>query len=151
MLRFKLACSLLIPLLGFFFAATVEACPQDGTRVFYCRTTNNKTVEVCDLGTKISYSFGRAGRQPELALAVPRNQATSYQWQGIGRYMSYSVTIPNGNTKYEVFLSVDRLSDDHPLEAGINVSVDDRHLATIECAPNSLYQSLEGIDLPLEQ
>lgn len=66
--------------------------------IFSCTTTKGKTVEVCDAGSTIKYSFGKKGAPPEMALAIPRAAASTRQWDGMGRYMSYSVQIPNGNT-----------------------------------------------------
>lgn len=107
-------------------------------------------MEVCDAGAKISYRFGRLGQSPEMALSVPRAQATTWQWQGVGRYLSYRVTIPNGTTAYSVFFSADRLSDNHDIDAGINVEVNGELVATIPCRADSLEQQLEGIDLRSE-
>lgn len=51
----------------------------------------------CDSGWTLGDVFSRAGR-PETVLNVPRAQATSFQWQGMGRHIHYAVDIPNGNT-----------------------------------------------------
>jgi hypothetical protein len=61
------------------------------------------------------------------------------------------VTIPNGDTHYEVFFSADRLSDYHTIDAGINVTVKRDHVATVKCRTNTLEQQLEGIDLAQDQ
>lgn len=128
-------------------AVAVNACPPDASRIFYCLTTNKKEVEVCDAGAQISYRFGRIGQVPEMALSIPRAEVTTWQWPGIGRHLSYSVTIPNGTTRYRVFFSVDRLSDDHDIEAGIDVEINGEHVARIPCRVDTLEQRLEGINL----
>lgn len=126
--------------------AVQAACPGDST-IFSCTTTNRKFVEVCEAGKVIQYTFGRRGKTPELALSAPRNKASTFQWPGVGRYINYSVTIPNGNTTYQVFFSADRLTEEHEIEAGINVEVDGEHVATVDCKPSSVIHNMEGIDL----
>lgn len=70
---------------------------------------------------------------------------------GMGRYISYSVTIPSGTAKYEVFFSVDRLTEEHEIEAGTYVTVNAQHVAIVNCRAGTLVQKLEGIDLPLDE
>ena len=66
----------------------------------------------------------------------------------MGRSISYTVEIPNGDTRYVVFWSADRLSDKHPVEAGVGVDRDGTRLATVRCVDNQrLVQAIEGIDL----
>ena len=45
--------------------------------IFSCTTTKGKTVEVCDAGSTIKYSFGKKGAPPEMVLAIPRRSRTS--------------------------------------------------------------------------
>lgn len=143
----------------FYFALTAvmlpvaaqAACPKDNT-IFACTTTNGKFVEVCDAGKVIQYTFGRSGETPELALSVPRDQASTFQWPGVGRYINYSVKIPNDNTTYQVFTSAERLFEgdedtDASYTAGINVEVDGRHVATVDCKMDTVIDNMEGIDL----
>lgn len=63
--------------------------------------------------------------------------------------MNYSITIPNGNTKYTVFTSLDRVSDEHEFEAGVIVSIDDEETARILCK-DPIEHNLEGVDLKQE-
>lgn len=125
-------------------SASVEAACKAKT-IFSCTTTKGKTVEVCDAGEKIQYSFGKKGAAPEMALAVPRAAATTYQWSGIGRSMTYSVQIPNGRTLYEVFSSADKISQQ--VTFGINVVVDGQPAATLACKPGTVIDNLEGVAL----
>lgn len=134
------------------FLGTVQsaaaACGSGSSTVFYCITAKGKQIQVCDGGKTIDYSFGRPGVTPELAISVPRAKASTSQWQGIGRYMSYSVDIPNGATVYQVFWGTDRLSDDHGIEAGVHVVVKGKQIATVTCVDqDSFVQNMEGIDL----
>ena len=83
---------------------------------------------------------------PELAITVPREMATTSQWRGIGRWISYSVTITNGNTNYTVFTDLDRMTEAHEFEAGVSVDVNDKEIARILCI-EPIVHHLEGIEL----
>lgn len=116
--------------------------------VFACTTTKGKVVQVCDATKTLTYAYGKPGQTPELALSVPRKAASTYQWPGAGRWMSYSVSIPNGSTEYRVFWGMDRLDEDHAIEAGIVVSMRGREVASFACSPHhAIVQNIEGIDL----
>ncbi len=140
--------SLLVALLA--STADVRAdCEGAEKRLFFCNTVNDKVIELCDAGATIHYRFGRPNATPELALRVPRHLATTWQWQGIGRWMRYSVEVPNGDTHYDVFFSVDRLSDEHPVEAGVEVTINRQQVARVACRDDgAFFQQLEGVDLP---
>lgn len=128
--------------------ATTDACAEGEAEVFYCPTTNGRHVRLCDAGHTLRYAYGRPGMRPELSLSVPRQLARTSQWEGIGRWISYAVRIPNGEFSYMLFWGADRISDDHPIEAGIHVERGDALLSTILCRPDTARQALEGIDLP---
>ena len=129
-----------------FSHSVLAACPSQSKTVFHCTTTNNKVIQVCDAGNMISYSFGKANATPELAITVPRNKVTTYQWQGIGRYENYAINIPNGKTIYRVNDSLDKMSQQYT--AGVEVSNNDKLLATVECAANKKITSkIQGIKL----
>lgn len=124
------------------------ACSVDSNTLFYCQTKSvGKEITLCDAGKTISYAFGKKGKKPELAISVPRSEASTFQWQGIGRWMSYSVNIPNNGHVYNVFWGVDRLTDEHAIEAGVNVEKNGDVLATIYCQEKGLVSNLEGVDL----
>lgn len=128
-------------------ASAQAACPSAKATVFSCTTAKAKVIEVCDLGKSIGYSFGPAGK-PELALQVPRAQASTRQWEGIGRTISYSVDVPNGATVYSVFWAADRMSDEHEISAGVEVIIKGKTAATVACDPKKkIVQGMEGIDL----
>jgi hypothetical protein len=131
-------------------ASTHSEC-QAASLIFSCTTTKHKRVEVCDSGSKITYSFGKLGSKPELALSIPRASASSHQWDGMGP-MSYSVNIPNGNTVYSVFWTAQRDPDAaQPISAGVDVQIDGASAATVECVPDTAQQNIEEIDLPPAQ
>ena len=130
------------------FAQSAYAKCEGGSKtVFSCLTTKGKQIEVCDAGETIEYSFGKPKGKPEIVVKVPRSHASTSQWGGMGRYMSYSVDIPNGKTTYNVFWGVDRLTDEHAIEAGVNVLISNKMAATIKCSGKNIKQEIEGIDL----
>ena len=144
----------MIKLLVLFFSAAAllspsayAACAAGSETLFTCTTAKGKVIEVCDAGKTITYSFGSRQTKPEIALSVPRDKATTYQWEGIGRYMSYAVDIPNGSTTYSVFMGMDRLSEAHAVEAGVHVLNNGKLLATVNCTDKSLVGNLEGVKL----
>ncbi|WP_323011288.1 hypothetical protein [Castellaniella sp.] len=126
------------------------ACPNDKL-IFACTTAKGKAVAVCDSGETLQYNFGKKGQSPELSLSVPRSEASTFQWDGRGNSITYSVQIPNGNTAYEVFVSTDRMSEEHEMVAGINVEVSGQHVSTITCQIDTLQHDIEDISLkPVE-
>jgi hypothetical protein len=128
-------------------SSAYAACDKNGRLLFACATANGKHIELCDYGETLAYVFGRSLAQPELALRVPRAQASTWQWQGVGRDESYSVDVPNGNTSYSVFWSRDRMTEKAALEAGVYVLVKQKLTATVKCLPESVQSHLQGVDL----
>ena len=145
---------LLIPLiLSVCFTATASAsCKKPSKTVFSCVTGKGKLIEVCDSGKTIDYSFGNPDSKPEIVVRKPRKDASTTQWGGMGRHMSYSVEIPNGTTTYSVFWGVDKLMEgdktEPPIQAGVSVEVNKKQVATIMCNNRKpIVQEIEGIDL----
>ena len=130
-----------------FAPAVHAACAAGGGMLFSCLTGKGKQVELCDEGKTIAYAFGRPDETPELALRVPREQASTSQWDGIGRYESYAVDVPNGDTVYSVFWSRDKLADAPGVEAGVYVLRKGRLIATVQCAPGRVDSRLQGVRL----
>ena len=124
-------------------------CGPGQTTVFSCLTAKGKRIQVCDAGATIDYSFGKPDAPAEIVVRAPRAQAATSQWGGVGRYISYSVQVPNGNTTYTVFTSVDKMADQPKTEAGVHVEVKRKLVATVQCAPEQpLVERLQGIALP---
>ena len=123
------------------------SCESEKKTLFSCTTKAGKRIELCDAGKAISYSFGKSASKPEIAISVARNTALISEYQGFGRYMTTAVAIPNGNTEYQVFFSVDKL-EDHKIESGVHVSINDKHVATIHCDPaRNLINNMEAAGL----
>ena len=127
--------------------AISSACTSDESLIFSCTTKKMKVVEVCDAKKSIKYSFGKKGATPELALAVPRNEVTTNQWDGMGSSMYYDVNIPNGNTIYTVYWEAVRDAEEGDVSAGIEVEVGSKNVASIECDMGTVKQNLEGVKL----
>ncbi len=124
------------------------ACDKGATTVFSCVSKQGKRIQVCDAGKVIAYSFGHPNAKPEIVVLAPREQASTYQWRGVGRAIHYSIEVPNGDTTYRVFWSLDRLSETHRIDAGVEVEVGRKHVATVQCAEGKpILQKIEGIQL----
>lgn len=137
----------IIPVLAVLFTSNVSAKCEQSKTLFSCLTTKGKQIEVCDAGKTIGYSFGKPQKKPEIAIDVPRELASTYQWAGVGRTMSYAVDIPNGKATYSVFYGVDRLTEDHAIEAGVNVLINNELVTTVNCSGKNIVSNLEGVDL----
>ena len=59
-------------------------------------------------------------------------------WMGIGRYMNENMTFVNKDVSYRVYSSLDRLSEDLELQAGIDVIVSDQIIASLTCDTESI-------------
>ena len=126
----------------------IAACGKGSETIFSCITGKGKVIELCDSTKTIDYSFGKPTEKPEIVVSVPRTIASTTQWAGIGRWRNYSVEIPNGNTVYSIYWSVDSLARKNAIEAGVNVEIDQKNAATIKCVgEDKIVQHLEGIDL----
>lgn len=145
---------LLLTLVGSCLAPSLALaeCGKGTQTVFSCTTAKGKVIEVCDAGKTIDYSFGKPDSKPEIVVKAPRQAASTTQWQGIGRTMSYSVEVPNGNTRYSVFWSVDKMMEgdtqEPAIEAGVAVEINQKPVATVRCDNKKpIVQEIEGIDL----
>ncbi len=114
--------------------------------LFSCVTNEGQEILLFETDDTIDYSFGDPGKKPELDLKVPRDRASTWQWKGVGRAMSYTVDVPNGDTSYSVFWSVDRLSEKKAVEAGVRVHRDRKTLATVYCT-DKIVSNLQGVKL----
>lgn len=133
-------------------ATTAQAvCPANSETLFACTAKKTgKLIEVCATATTIQYSLGRPKIKSELALSVPKSQVSTYQWEGIGRVMAYSINIPNGDVEYRVYSGAEKASEEHPdglAFAGVHVVKKGRQIADVACADNTVKSALEGLTL----
>jgi hypothetical protein len=137
----------IVPVVAILWAANVHASCEGSKTLFFCNTVKGKQIEVCDAGDTINYSFGKAKQTPEIAIKVPRDKVSTYQWAGVGRSESYAVDIPNEKAIYNVFWGVDRLTEDHAIQAGVNVLINNKLVTTVKCAEKNLVSNIEGVNL----
>ncbi|WOD41704.1 hypothetical protein [Nodosilinea sp. E11] len=114
--------------------------------LFSCQTENDKLIKLYDFGDTIQYSFGPENN-PEIVLDIPRDEASTYQWAGVGRSIYYSIDIPNANTVYTVFISEDRLLEGRPVAGGVDVLINNEYVTTVNCANEDIISNLMGVDL----
>ena len=124
--RALVLCLLPLPALADCPGQTFVSCPVDGGR----------WLEVCIGAEDFSYAFGPRSA-PELRLSVPMAAGTVTPWSGVGRAIWSAVGFPNAGHVYEVWASVDRLTENPVPEAGVNVLRGDDLLAQIECQPGT--------------
>lgn len=137
-----------ISLICLFSTQLHAKCDKGTETLFFCKIQkSSKLLEVCDAGKTIEYSFGKRSKKPELSLALPRENVSTYQWGGVGRYENYSVIIPNGDTIYNVFWGVDKLAEGFPVEAGVMVEIKGRQVAKILCVNKTVVHKLIGVNL----
>ena len=123
-------------------------CDKGSTTVFSCLSAKGKLIQVCDSGKTIDYSFGKPNLPSELIVHASRSEVSTFQWKGFGRYISYAVEVPNGDTTYNVFWGMDRLTDEHSIDAGVMVEVNNKYVATVKCVgEKNIVQNIEGINL----
>ncbi len=131
-----------------------SATSNERKQLFSCWTKDTKQISLHDAGDTIEYRFGKIEyaleQQPkfvaELELKVPRAEVENYQWSGFGRNMLYSVTVPNGNVRYRVFWSLDKLDKTHTPEGGVEVIENGKSIATVNCQ-GEMVNNLKGFAL----
>lgn len=107
--------------------------------IFECTTKGGKVIKLTETADTVRYSFGKPNR-PELVLDTDIVSAVYRPYQGVGRYMNYSVQVQNddahGTTSYQVFTSADKNSD--ATKAGVLVTTHDKKEKEILCHPNKI-------------
>ncbi len=110
-----------------------------------CSTGASRQVTVCLSGDSVTYSYGKRGKAAELDLTVPLSDSPYTPWNGIGRYMSDSITFHNAGYAYEVWQSVDKMSPDKSPAYGVNVLQDEDVLKTLACNPGAQAQPFDRL------
>jgi len=114
-------------------AETFVSCDVgDGRRLEVCINPGNMTQ-----GGTFTYSFGPEGA-PELQLMTPMSAMTVQPWSGVGRAIWAAVGFPNDEYRYEVWHSLDRLTENAVMEAGVNVMQGDAPIASFACQPGGI-------------
>lgn len=123
--------------------ASAQARP--GRVIFACTMQGSgKKVEVRDLGTGLTYAFGRDLSRPELRVTRPYSGWTRTPWKGIGRAIYDALNFTNGGVRYSVYSSHDRLdlTDRH----GIWVEVPGRNPVELVCRNSTVITRIQGFD-----
>jgi len=113
------------------------ACPGGSETVLSCLVGGSQRLELCLSDTHASYLFGVPGEMAELALAEPIETIAHHPWMGVGRSIWESTTFRNGDYAYEVYISLDRLSEDHETESGVIVWRGEDEIAQLSCDPGT--------------
>jgi len=112
-------------------------CTNAERLIFSCTTTNQKKVALCDSGSALRYIFARHTGKPEMNLTVPLSMVSVTQTSSMD-----TVRIPTGNTVYSVF---DQTSEGGARDAGVNVEINGRHAATVQCEPSSVESLIDNL------
>lgn len=124
--------------------------PKDQTLLFCEIQQSGKILEVCDRGETLSYLFGKKGK-PELALIIPRKNASTTQWEGLESPEIYSVTIPNGDAKYKVFWRIEKVVKGPTETFGVIAEVKGKEVVKLNCISKTVDQNLVDVNLKPEE
>jgi len=127
--------------------AALAGCPQGATTVLGCTLGGGaKTLSLCIDGDTVRYDFGKTGQPPELSLSEPVATVAHQPWPGVGRAIWEATTLTNAGYAYEVWMSVDRLSENALPEGGVNVMQGEKTVAELRCDPGTASVSLWAVD-----
>jgi len=127
-------------------ANSITDCSGFGTLAFSCTITKNgKTVSVCvNPNNVMRYRYGAPSKPAELELFA--NTATNFDGffnYGIGRYIWHEARFDNAGYVYAVGMSVDRISEDHPISGSVHVLKGDQTVATLACAEDTIFNAMD--------
>ena len=122
------------------------ACPATAKTVFSCSTTNNKVVDICELGPNLLYSFGRPNSRPELQFNIAKSRAYMYLWDGSTSSEYNELYLPRGNTIYQAYQANHR--NHGGTEHGLNVLINKKPVANIRCRANTVIENFQQLELP---
>jgi len=127
-------------------ASAQAACPATAKTVFSCSTTKGKQVDICDLGSQLSYSFGKPRAKPELQFNLAKTRAYLYLWDGMTSSEYNELYLPRGNTIYQAYHANHR--NHGGTEHGLKVFVNQNEVADIRCRAASVIENFQHIELP---
>ena len=122
------------------------ACPSAAKTVFSCSTTNNKVVDICELGQHLLYSFGKPRAKPELQFNIAKSRAYMYLWDGSTSSEYNELYLPRGNTIYQAYQANHR--NHGGTEHGLNVLINKKPVANIRCRANTVIENFQQLELP---
>jgi hypothetical protein len=125
-------------------AMAMDNC--EASPVFFCQIKEiGKFVRVCEANGEIAYTFGRAGREPELALNINRSAAHVTPWNGIGHDYWSSLLIPNEQWDYRLSVSYERGTEDPATLGSLTVVKNGKDIKTFECIGASVKERIETL------
>ncbi len=110
-----------------------------------CTINGSRQVTVCLSGDAVTYAYGKRGKAAELDLSVPLSDGTYTPWNGIGRYISDSITFYNAGYAYEVWQSIDKMSPDAGPDYGVNVLQGEDVLKALACDAGAEAQPFDRL------
>ena len=125
-------------------------CQLDGTEMFSCTLKNGtRGVTVCNAvwenGEKASYGFYKSNGVVEKEIVQDIATLTATPWNGMGNYISESVTFSAGDGyAYEVWWASERAAGAQ-LEGGINVLQDSSVIANLTCDDGTVTSDLSTL------
>lgn len=132
----KIAIFLLVGLLP---ASGYAECTGNEQRVLECTFKKGRNaVSVCISGDAILYEYGKRGAKPDLRLIENIKDVEHLPWPGVGSSIWNETTFYNGEYSYAIYMSMDRMSEEHPIYAGISVAKAGKELARLDCDQKNL-------------
>ncbi|MDV4168160.1 hypothetical protein [Rhodovulum sp. FJ3] len=125
-------------------------CPTASTEVFSCTFKGGaKAVSVCladgNGDTQAIYGFYKTAGGVEKEITRPMAEMTATPWNGIGNFISESVTFEaGGGYAYEVWWGAER-SNDSEVEGGILVLENGAQIAALNCDGGSVDSDLSTL------
>lgn len=119
-----------------------QACD---TVLLSCTINGSRQVTVCLSDATVTYAYGKPGKPPELTLTAALADGVYTPWNGIGRYISDSITFRNAGYAYEVWQSVDRMTPDASPAYGVNVMQGDAVLKDLTCDSGAQAQPFDSL------
>lgn len=119
-------------------AQTGSNCSANSKILFSCTVTTGKRIELCDAGDMIEFTFGTPQSAPDIQLKKPENQISkSHDDAGT----SFSVDVSEGSNNYSIYWGVDRMSEEHAIDAGLYV-FNGSSSETFKCAGADIVSNL---------
>lgn len=140
----------IVALCGATAAQAGQFCLLDGTEMFTCTLNGGKKgVEVCDAiwedGDKAAYGFFKSNGNVEKQILQDKSTITGTPWNGMGNFVSDSVTFDGGGGyEYEVWSGAER-SAGARMMGGINVMKDGELIADLSCDEGSVKSDLSTL------
>jgi hypothetical protein len=119
-------------------------CAGNQIDVFSC-SFGAKQVELCMTpdDQSVTYRFGPKAA-PELEIARSFDEITMQPWNGIGRSIWETVSVPNGQFSYAFYTSFDKF--DQTLTAELEVKRKEQTLARLTCNDTDVGAGLFELD-----